>query len=260
MIWSAIVSAFLASLVEFVEALTIVLAVGVTVNWRSSLWGAGAAMVTLLVLVALFGSALVLFIPMDILRSVIGIILVLFGMQWLKKALLRFSGRKAIHDEAAIYENELLELKDQVSIDPHKFNAFGFVTSFKSVLLEGLEVAFIVITFGTNSAANKLQGIENAGIGAFLALLVVAVFGLMARGPLTRIPENYLKFIVGIMLVTFGTFWSGEGMGIAWPFSDWFLFVLAMFFFLLSAVIVRWLKLSGITPEPFDANVGGNQV
>ncbi|VBB07574.1 ferrous iron uptake permease iron-lead transporter [Lucifera butyrica] len=257
MIWSAILSSFLASLVEFVEALTIVLAVGVTVNWRSSLFGAGMAMVTLAALVAIFGSTLIIFIPIGILRLVIGIILVLFGMQWLKKALLRYSGLKAIHDEAAIYEEEMRQLKAMGEVNDRKFNAFGFATSFKSVLLEGLEVAFIVITFGATSAIDKMQGIWNATIGAFLAFLVVVVFGLIARGPLTKIPENTLKFIVGIMLVTFGTFWSGEGMGIEWPFADLFLFVLAAFFILLSAAIVRWLKSHAITQKKFNTNAGG---
>ncbi|BBB91147.1 MAG TPA: hypothetical protein PKA28_11320 [Methylomusa anaerophila] len=257
MLWSAVVSSFLASIVEFVEALTIVLAVGVTINWRSSLSGAGVAMLLLAALVAIFGSALVIFIPIEILRLVIGIILVLFGMQWLKKALLRYSGLKAIHDEAAIYEEEMRELKAQGGINHREFNAFGFVTSLKSVLLEGLEVAFIVITFGTTATADKMQGIWNATIGASLAFLVVVVFGVIARGPLTKIPENTLKFIVGIMLVTFGTFWSGEGMGIEWPFSDWFLFVLVAFFLLLSAVIVQWLKPYGSAQTKLNPNAGG---
>jgi Predicted membrane protein len=257
MLWSAITSSFLASTVEFVEALTIVLAVGVTINWRSSLLGAGAAMLTLAALVALFGSALVVIIPIEVLRSVIGIILVLFGMQWLKKALLRYSGLKATHDEAAIYEEKIRELKAQDGISNREFNGFGFVTSFKSVLLEGLEVAFIVITFGATSAADKMQGIWNATIGASLAFLVVVILGVIARGPLTKIPENTLKFIVGIMLVTFGTFWSGEGLGIEWPFADLFLFALAAFFLLLSAVIVRWLKLYASTQKKLNPNAGG---
>jgi uncharacterized membrane protein len=257
MIWSAILSSFLASIVEFVEALTIVLAVGVTINWRSSLLGAGVAILTLAALVAIFGSTLVIFIPIETLRLVIGIILVLFGMQWLKKALLRYSGLKAIHDEAAIYEEELRELKAQGGINHRKFSAFGFATAFKSVLLEGLEVAFIVITFGATSAVDKIQGIWNATIGASLAFLAVVIFGFVARGPLTKIPENTLKFIVGIMLVTFGTFWSGEGMGIEWPFSDLFLFVLVAFFLILSAIIVRWLKPYGITQKKLNTNAGG---
>lgn len=242
MVWSSVLPAFLASIVEFVEALTIVLVVGVTINWKSSLLGAGAAVLTLAALVAVFGSTLVLFIPIEILRLVIGIILVLFGMQWLKKAILRFTGLKALHDEAAIYEENMEELKARGEIDTSKFNGFGFATAFKSVLLEGLEVAFIVITFGATATTDKIQGVWSATIGALLAFVIVAALGFLARKPLTKVPENTLKFIVGIMLVTFGTFWAGEGLGVNWPMADLFLFVLIAFFLLLTAVIVNWLK------------------
>lgn len=258
MVWSLILPPFLASMVEFVEALTIVLVVGVTINWKSSLLGAGAAMLVLAVLVIAFGTTLVLFIPIEILRLVIGIILVLFGMQWLKKALLRYSGLKPMHDEAAIYEEELQRLKLLGDVSLNRFNGFGFVTSFKSVLLEGLEVAFIVITFGATTT-NKIEGIWMAMIGAFMAFLVVVVLGFVVRKPLTKIPENTLKFVVGIMLVTFGTFWGGEGMGINWPFEDLFLFVLVAFFLVLSAAIVWWLKPYGLAQKDLKNDVGGIQ-
>jgi uncharacterized membrane protein len=243
-------------MVEFVEALTIVIAIGVTINWKSSLLGAGTAMLALLAMVAIFGTTLVLFIPIDILRIVVGIILVLFGMQWLKKSLLRYSSLKAFHDEAVIYEDKIRELQNRGDIDPGKFSGFGFLASFKSVLLEGLEVAFIVITFGAAAANNKVEGIFQASIGALLAFLVVVILGLTIRSPLTRIPENTLKFMVGIMLVTFGTFWAGEGMGIQWLFSDLFLLVLVAFYLILSAVIVWWLKPYGIAQNKrlFDFN------
>jgi uncharacterized membrane protein len=242
MIWSSILPAFFASMVEFVEALTIVLVVGVTINWKSSLLGAAAATLSLAVLIAIFGSTLVLFIPIQTLRLVIGIILVLFGMQWLKKAVLRYSGLKEFHDEGAIYEKRLHELKAIGDISIGKFNGFGFLTSFKSVLLEGLEVAFIVITFGATTGTNKAQGLYTASMGALLAFLVVVILGFTIRGPLTKIPENTLKFIVAIMLVTFGCFWAGEGLGIQWPMSDMFLFVLAAFFIMVSALTIKWLK------------------
>jgi len=244
-------------MVEFVKALTIVLVVGVTINWKSSLLGAAAATLTLAALVAIFGSTLVLFIPIEVLRLVIGIILVLFGMQWLKKALLRYSGLKALHDEAAIYEEEMRELKARGEIDPGKFNGFGFLTSYKSVLLEGLEVAFIVITFGATAATNKIDGIWSATEGALLACLVVVVLGLVIRGPLTKIPENTLKFIVGIMLVVFGTFWAGEGLGIEWPYEDLFLLVLVAFNLALSGVIVWWLKPHGAAQKKLKSQAGG---
>lgn len=257
MVWSSILPSFLASMVEFVEALTIVLVVGVTINWKSSLLGAGAAALTLAVLVAAFGSTLVLFIPIEVLRLTIGIILILFGMQWLKKALLRYSGLKAMHDEAAIYEEQMRQLKAHGEIDPGKFNGFGFLTSYKSVLLEGLEVAFIVITFGSTAATDKFNGIWMATVGASLALLIVVILGLAIRGPLTKIPENTLKFSVGIMLVTFGTFWAGEGLGIQWPYTDLFLFVLITFFLALSVILINWLKPYGIRQKKL-ASAGGN--
>lgn len=242
MIWSSILPSFLASLVEFVEALTIVLVVGVTINWKSSLLGACSAALTLVALVTVFGSSLVLFIPIEILRLAIGIILILFGLQWLKKSLLRFSGLKAMHDEALIYEDQMRQLKARGEVESNKFNSFGFLTSYKSVLLEGLEVAFIVITFGSTASFNKVSGIYSAAVGAVLALFLVVIMGLAIRGPLTKIPENGLKFSVGIMLVTFGTFWSGEGLGLQWPYADWFLPVLILFYITLSTIFVYWLK------------------
>jgi len=259
MIWSSILPSFLASIVEFVEALTIVLVVGVTINWKSSLLGAAVALLTLGALVAIFGSTLVLYVPIEVLRLVIGIILVLFGLQWLKKALLRYSGLKALHDEAAIYEEEMRELKARGDIDPGKFNGFGFLTSYKSVLLEGLEVAFIVITFGATAATNKAGGIWAATVGALLAFLVVVILGCAVRSPLTKIPENTLKFTVGIMLVTFGTFWAGEGLGIEWPFADLFLPVLVAFYLIFSAIIVKWLKPYGIAQKKLKVEAGGIQ-
>lgn len=258
MVWSSILPSFLASLVEFVEALTIVLVVGVTINWKSSLLGAGAAALTLAVLVAAFGSTLILFVPIEALRLTIGIILILFGLQWLKKSLLRYSGLKAMHDEAAIYEEQMRQLKARGDIAPGKFNNFGFLTSYKSVLLEGLEVAFIVITFGSTSAADKLSSIWMATVGALLAFLIVVILGLMIRGPLTKIPENTLKFAVGIMLVTFGTFWSGEGLGIQWPYADLFLLVLIAFYLVLSVIIINRLKPYGIMQRKL-ADLGGSE-
>lgn len=243
MIWSSILPSFLASMVEFVEALTIVLVVGVTINWKSSLLGAAAATLILAVLVAICGTALVLYIPLNVLRIVVGIVLVLFGLQWLKKAVLRFSGLKAVHDEAAIYEEEMSEIRARGGEISKKFNTFGFVTALKSVLLEGLEVAFIVITFGMNiSDTNKFHGIGLASLGAAMAFAVVLILGLILRKPLTKVPENQLKYVVGIMLTSFGVFWAGEGMKLTWPLGDWFILILIAFFLLLTWVMVRWLK------------------
>lgn len=242
MAWSSVLPAFLASIVEFVEALTIVVVIGVTINWKSSLLGAAAAFLALVVLIAAFGTALVNYVPIGVLRMIVGVILVLFGLQWLKKSVLRFSGLKAIHDEAAIYEDRLRELQARGEIHQGHFNGFGFATSFKSVLLEGLEVAFIVITFGVTAGADKSTGILNAALGAFGAFLVVTLLGISIRKPLTKIPENTLKFVVGVMLVTFGTFWSGEGLGLNWPGADLFLLALVVWNLLVSFILVLWLK------------------
>lgn len=255
MIWSAVLSAFLASTVEFVEALTIVLAVGVTINWRSSLAGAAAAFLLLAGLVAFFGSALIQFIPLEWLRIVVGIVLLLFGLQWLKKAVLRYSGHKGLHDEAAIYAKKQTEMERNGKKSHSDFDFFGFLTSFKSVLLEGTEVVFIVVTFGINAAANRWQGIESAAMGALLAFFLICFMGMIARKPLTKIPENTLKFSVAILLISFGTFWSGEGLGIEWPGEDQFLVALAGFYLLVSWWIIRWLQSS--PPRPSSGKKSG---
>ncbi len=166
-LWAVFAAAFLASAVEFVEAFTIVLVVGVTINWRSSLAGTALAVVVLALLVGIFGVTLVQFVPLQVLRVVVGVFLVLFGLKWLKKAILRYARLKALHDEEAIYEEQLAELRAKGLAPVKRIDPFGLVTSFKSVLLEGLEVAFIVITFGVqaNSPASA-NGIQIAALGA----------------------------------------------------------------------------------------------
>ena len=247
--WGVGVAAFLASTVEFVEAFTIVLVVGVTINWRSSFIGTALAAATLAVLVAIFGVTLVKFIPLDALRLLVGVILVMFGMKWLKKALLRYSGRKALHDEEAIYEEEQAALKARGVVLPQKIDAFGVATSFKSVLLEGLEVAFIVVTFGltgsnsgVRSATAQTNSLTSAIIGAVIAGLMVIALGAVVRAPLTRVPENTLKFVVGIMLTSFGTFWGGEGLGIHWPQQDLDLLPIIAVYLVAAYVAVQTLR------------------
>lgn len=240
-----VIAAFLASTVEFVEAFTIVLVVGVTINWKSSFIGLAAATVALIALVGVFGTALVLYIPLSVLRFVVGFLLILFGLKWLKKSVLRYAGVKAIHDEEAIYEEQQAEMRARGEAKSDRIDPFGVATSFKSVLLEGLEVAFIVITFGTasaNSEATKAQGITYAAIGAAAALVLVALLGVVIRAPLQRVPENTLKFVVGVMLTTFGTFWGGEGIGIQWPGADLFLLGLIAFYLIVSFVLITWLR------------------
>src|SRR6266487_860985 len=241
--WAIASAAFLASAVEFVEAFTIVLVVGVTINWRSSLLGAFAAAATLAVIVATLGVALVKWVPIHDFQLVVGFILILFGLKWLKKAILRYSGLKALHDEEAIFEESMAEIRARGETIVPRFQPFGVALSYKSVLLEGLEVAFIVITFGssvTTSAA--VNGIASAAIGAVVAGILVIVAGAIIQAPLTKVPENTLKFIVGIMLTSFGTFWAAEGFRFEWPLSDAFIPILAALYLLASYALVTWLK------------------
>jgi uncharacterized membrane protein len=223
-----VLSAFLASAVEMVEALTIVLAAGVARGWRSSLTGVGAAVLVLAVIVAALGPALTV-IPIDTLRLVVGAFLLVFGLQWLRKAILRASGHKALHDEDAIYAETLA--------DAQKLDASGFLLSFKGVLLEGLEVAFIVLTFGSTQGSIPL-----AAAGAAAAVALVAGVGVAVRAPLARVPENTLKFAVGLMLTSFGIFWSAEGAGAHWPGNDASLPGVLLFVCLASFVFVRLLR------------------
>ena len=227
--WAIATASFLASAVEFVEAFTIVLVVGITINWRSSLLGAFAAAVTLAVIIATLGVALVKWVPINDFRLVVGIILILFGLKWLKKSILRYSGLKALHDEEAIFEETMAEIRARGETVAPRFQPFGVALSYKSVLLEGLEVAFIVITFGSSVTSTSGNGIASAAIGATIAGILVIAAGAIIRAPLTRVPENTLKFIVGIMLTSFGTFWAAEGFSFnphnsfEWPLSDAFI-------------------------------------
>lgn len=249
-LWAVFIAAFLASTVEFVEAFTIVLVVGVTVNWRSAFVGTGLAAAALAVIVAIFGTALVVFVPLGVLRVAVGVLLVLFGLKWLKKAILRYAGLKALHDEEAIYEEHLAEMRARGETPEQRVDPFGVVTSFKSVLLEGLEVAFIVITFGAQICSKgntclpgeQTRGIVTAAIAAAAACLLVVALGAVVRAPLQRIPENTLKYIVGVMLTSFGTFWGGEGLGIAWWHEDLFLVILVAFYLAVTGALVLWLK------------------
>ena len=231
-----VASAFLASAVEFVEALTIVLAAGVTRGWRSSLTGLGAATLALAIIVAALGPALTL-IPIDVLRLVVGGLLLAFGLQWLRKAVLRASGYKALHDEDAIFAREAAEARSATGGERAGLDWYGFTLSFKGVLLEGLEVAFIVLTFGSTQGSIWL-----AALGAGIALVLVAVVGFLVRAPLTRVPENTLKFAVGVMLTTFGTFWAVEGAGASWPGDDASLPVVLAFVIVLSLASVALLR------------------
>lgn len=209
-----VLASFLACAVEMVEALTIVLAVGVTRGWRSALIGVGTATVALAIAVVAFGPLLTL-IPIDALRLVIGALLLIFGLQWLRKAILRASGHKALRDEAALYQRELADARNAGREVRAGMDWYTFTLCFKGVFLEGLEVAFIVLTFGSSQGSIPL-----AATGAIIGLVLVGVVGVAVHAPLSRVPENAMKFAVGAMLATFGIFWTVEGAGIAWPGAD----------------------------------------
>jgi uncharacterized membrane protein len=231
-------AAFLACTVEMVEALTIVLAVAVTRGWRSAGRGVAAALAALAAIVGALGPAL----SINSLRVVVGTLLLVFGLQWLRKAILRASGLKAVHDEEAIYEAELEALR--ASGEPSAHDWFAFTVAFKGVFLEGLEVAFIIVTFGGTQ-----HDVGLASLAAAAALVMVVIAGVVVHGPLTRVPENTLKFGVGIMLTSFGMFWSSEGAGVSWPGSDASMLGLIGFVVLISFGLVTVLRRAVDTPE-----------
>jgi uncharacterized membrane protein len=239
-----VLSAFLASAVEFVEALTIVLASALARGWKSSLAGVGAATLVLAVITAALGPALTV-IPLQALRLVVGALLLVFGLQWLRKAILRASGYKALHDEDAIFARELADAQGAEHVERGGLDWYGFVLSFKGVLLEGLEVVFIVLTFGSTQGSIPL-----AAVGAAVALVLVAGVGVAVRAPLARVPENLMKFSVGVMLTTFGIFWSAEGAGAHWPGEDASLLGVLGFVIVVSVLLVQLLKRERLETVP----------
>ncbi|MEO9255362.1 MAG: hypothetical protein ABI305_07485 [Tepidiformaceae bacterium] len=227
--------ALLASAVEMVEALTIVLAVGVTRGWRASLIGVFVGLIVLGIVVGALGPSLVNYVPLNGLRVVIGGLLLVFGLQWLRKAILRQTGRKALHDEALIYQRQVTYL--ELEALPEGFDWTAFTVSFKGVFLEGLEVAFIVLTFGANRGS---YGLTLAGV-AVAAVLVIGT-GVLIHQPLSRVPENTIKFAVGLLLTSFGTFWSGEGIGVTWTLEEFSIPVLIVVFGVAAFVLVSVMK------------------
>lgn len=206
---------FLACVVEAVEAVTIVLAAGTARSWKSAGYGVGAGLLVLAVITAALGPA-VTAIPLGALRLIVGAILLVFGLQWMRKAVLRASGHKDLHDEAAIYARELAAAKAAESTG--RFSVpdwYAFTLSFKGVVLEGLEVVFIVLTFGANA-----HDVPLAALAAGIAVVLVVLAGLAVRAPLARVPENTMKFVVAVMLTSFGIFWGAEGADAHWPGND----------------------------------------
>jgi uncharacterized membrane protein len=254
------VSVFLASAVEFVEALTIVLAMGVTRGWRSAVAGTVLALVALAGVTVLAGYALAEWLPESLLQLVIGTLLLIFGLQWLRKAILRSSGLKAHNDEDETYREELDAGRRAGSEQRFGLDWFGFVVSFKGVFLEGLEIVFIVITFGLNA-----DDVPTAAAGAAVAGALVLTAGAVAHRPLAAVPQNTIKFAVGLLLSTFGTFWAVEGLGVfaagreslEWPGGDVALVALLAAWVAFAWVAIRLLKGARPPGAPAGAGLGG---
>jgi uncharacterized membrane protein len=234
-----IAASFLASFVEVVEAFTIVLAVGLTQSWRPAFIGTGLALAVLAALVIALGPLLGL-VPIHLLQFVVGVLLILFGMRWLRKAILRAIGVIALHDEEKAFAKETEELARRAR--DRRADYLAGVAAFKAVLLEGVEVVFIVIAVGTARGLTLY-----AALGALAAFVAVIAIGIVVHRPLSRVPENTLKFVVGLMLTTFGIFWTGEGIGVDWPGADLSLLGIFVVLSAASVALVRWL---GSSPSP----------
>ncbi len=261
------VAAFLASAVEFVEAFTIVLAMGITRSWRATLIGSAVAVLALAAITAVTGVALVNWISTTFLQLLIGTLLLIFGLQWLRKAILRYSGLKALHDEEETFREEQEAARRAGKEVRLGLDWFAFVVSFKGVFLEGLEVVFIVITFGLSATKDhpEVNGLALASAGAALALLLVLVAGALLHRPLSAVPENTMKYCVGLLLSTFGTFWAVEGLGVfsrageslEWPGEDWAILGVLVAWLVLSQLAIAGLRqLGGARPAPAPAAAG----
>ncbi len=235
------ISVFLACAVEAVEALTIVLAVGLTRSWRSALTGVGVAVLVLAALTAALGPTLTA-LPINALRVVVGALLLIFGLQWLRKAILRAAGLKPTRNEAAAYSEERAAAAAAGAVGPG-LDPYTFTIAFKGVLLEGLEVVFIVLTFGANQ-----HDVSLAAAAAAVAVLAVAAAGLVIHAPLSRVPENTMKFVVGVMLTSFGTFWGAEGAGAHWPGEDAALLAIIPATLIASLMLVTALRRRRASP------------
>jgi Ca2+/H+ antiporter, TMEM165/GDT1 family len=229
-------ASFAASFVEAVEALTIVLAVGLTRGWRPALTGAATALAALALIVAALGPLLGA-VPIRALQFVVGVLLLMFGLRWLRKAILRAIGTVALHDEDAAFQRETRELADAGQGHASGLDWIAGLTAFKAVLLEGVEVVFIVIAVG---AGRGLLGL--ASLGALVACVAVAAIGAAIHRPLARVPENGLKFAVGAMLSAFGLFWTGEGLGVAWPGGDAAILAFIAWFVAIASGLIAFLK------------------
>jgi uncharacterized membrane protein len=267
-----ILAVFGASTVEMVEALTIVVAAGVTRGWRSALEGAAAAVVVLALIVGSVGVPLIHYVPIDALRVVVGALLLVLGLSWLRKSILRASGHKALHDEDAIFAATAAQLssvetdRGSVSVsvsvsesgseesgrEKSRRDGVAFAVAFKGVFLEGMEVVLIVVSLG---ASQHRLGI--AAIAAGAAAVLVAAVGAFVAKQLSQVPENTIKTVVGIMLTSFGLFWVGEGSGVHWPGSDVAIIGLIGLFFFVTMISVAWLR--KLQPSGRSVQGGGGQ-
>ncbi len=234
--WPAITAAFLASFVEVVEAFTIVLAVGTLRGWRPALTGTAAGLALLVVLVLALGPLLEVF-PIHAMQFVIGVLLLLFGMRWLRKAILRAAGIIPLHDEMAAFAKETADFQAAAAKHEQRLDWIAGLTAFKAVVLEGLEVVFIVIAVGAGRGL-----LWPASLGALAACVIVLLIGAIVHKPLARVPENMLKFGVGVMLAAFGVFWTGEGLGISWPGSDFAIVAFAAVFLITGLALAALLR------------------
>jgi uncharacterized membrane protein len=229
-----------ASAVEATEALTIVLASGITRGWRSTLEGMLVAIVSLVTIVGVVGTALIQYVPVHVLRTVVGTLLLIFGLQWLTRNILRVTGFKERHDEADIYGKEVATLSKDKGILRGQRDSLAFAVSFKGVFLEGMEIIIIVISFGLGSGSYDQLG--TAALGALLAVGVMAVIGAVVARPLAKVPENYMKLGVGNLLTTYGMFWMGEGVGVEWPLGDLSILILLAIVFLATLGLIAYFK------------------
>jgi uncharacterized membrane protein len=240
MIWTsaapAVSAAFLGSMVEAVEALTIVLAVASVRGWRPAGLGALSGLAVLAVIVLALGPLLNR-VPLHPLQFLIGILLLLFGMRWLRKAILRAAGLIPLHDETKAFAQETEQLREQARHHQARLDWVAGVASFKAVLLEGIEVVFIVLAVGAGHGL-----LLPASIGAVAACLLVVAVGFALHRPLARVPENTLKFVVGVMLSAFGVFWTGEGLGVAWPGEDFAIIGFAILFLVIALLAVTLVR------------------
>jgi len=243
------VSVFIACTVEAVEALTIVLAVGATRSWRSAMIGVGTALLALAAVTAALGPALTA-LPINVLRGVVGGLLLVFGLQWLRKAILRASGLKALHDEGAAFVEETEAAREAGAV-VGSFDGYAFFVSFKGSFLEGLEVVFIALTFGANQ-----KDVPLAAAAAAAAVIAVACAGVALRAPLARVPENTLKFVVGVMLTSFGVFWGAEGVHARWPGGETALLAIVPLLLLFSLGTVAALR-RVVAARPTAAQAAG---